>query len=101
MKLTELHPRWTGYGEGENQIIDGITFDCPHCQTQRLGVHFTPPIDRAGWIAKGTYITQWPLQWKRTGETFETLTLAPSIDANSRIDVSGHWHGFITNGEVA
>ncbi len=37
--------------------------------------------------------------WKRgSGDTFETLTLTPSIDAN--VDIAGHWHGFITNGEV-
>jgi len=34
--------------------------------------------------------------WQRTGETFEDMTLSPSIDASN----SGHWHGHITNGEV-
>jgi hypothetical protein len=32
--------------------------------------------------------------WQRTGETFETLTLTPSVDCSAW----GHWHGFITNG---
>ena len=35
-------------------------------------------------------------RWNRTGESFESLTLAPSI---RRLDNCG-WHGFITNGEV-
>lgn len=33
--------------------------------------------------------------WKRTGETFETLTLEPSI-----MQPRGCWHGHIKNGEV-
>jgi hypothetical protein len=35
--------------------------------------------------------------WQRTGETFDDLTLTPSIDASP----SGHWHGYVTNGQVA
>jgi hypothetical protein len=35
--------------------------------------------------------------WNRTGDTFETMTLTPSIDGSG----VGHWHGFITNGEVS
>jgi hypothetical protein len=34
--------------------------------------------------------------WRRTGDTFDTLTLTPSI---LRIGGCG-WHGFVTNGEV-
>ena len=37
--------------------------------------------------------------WQRTGDTFESLTLTPSI--LRRRDRGGcGWHGFITNGEV-
>jgi hypothetical protein len=36
------------------------------------------------------------LRWHRVGDTFDTLTLTPSIDC-SRF---GHFHGFITGGEV-
>lgn len=35
-------------------------------------------------------------KWEREGDTFETLTLKPSVDASGW----GHWHGWITNGEV-
>jgi hypothetical protein len=35
--------------------------------------------------------------WQRAGETFETLTLSPSVDASA----AGCWHGFVTNGEAA
>ncbi len=34
--------------------------------------------------------------WTRTGDDFATMTCTPSIDASA----SGHWHGFITNGEI-
>ena len=101
MKLTELEPRWTGIG---GVIVDGITFLCPHCRTQRLGVKFSPPIDPDGWwdrILRPTYdgMNVWS---RAAGETFETLTLSPSIDASEsgRIDFAGHWHGFIEKGEV-
>ncbi len=107
MKLTELKPRWTGHGctgNPDEQIITGLSFLCPHCgpQTgQRLGVMFHPPIDKCGWVAKGVTIAHGKIEWARTGETFETLTLTPSINtAESRMDFSNHWHGFIKNGEV-
>jgi hypothetical protein len=32
--------------------------------------------------------------WQRTGNTFETLTLTPSIDA------SPDWHGYVTSGQI-
>lgn len=100
MKLTELNPRWTGYGQGEHTIVNGITFDCPHCRTQRLGVNFHPPIDPKNWIGRGTTWAHAALEWKREGDTFDNLTLSPSIDANSRIDFHNHWHGFIDKGEI-
>jgi hypothetical protein len=85
-------------------VCYGITFQCPHCKTQRLGVLFTPPIDANGGLEKNVcWFHGLPKEgpfWKRTGDTFEDITLCPSINANSRIDVPGHWHGFIENGEV-
>jgi hypothetical protein len=35
--------------------------------------------------------------WTMGGQTFEDLTLTPSID----VSAAGHWHGFITNGDVS
>ena len=98
MRLTELNPRRVGVGD-ENNIINGVTFDCPHCRVQRLGVMFHPPIDAGGWMARGVTLFHGQLEWQRQGDTFENLTLTPSI--NTRIDVAGHWHGFITNGAVS
>jgi hypothetical protein len=34
--------------------------------------------------------------WTRTGESFDDLTLMPSVDASK----AGCWHGFVANGEI-
>jgi len=34
--------------------------------------------------------------WTRTGDTFETISLTPSIQRQDEC----RWHGFITNGEI-
>jgi hypothetical protein len=93
--LTELNPRWIAERLAGPRI--GLSFDCPHCRVQRLAVPFhssaveylqdghTPA---RGWDAG--YI------WTMTGDSFENLSLSPSVDASH----AGHWHGFITNGEI-
>ena len=63
---------------------------------QYLGVWFANPID--GGPPAPPDIMPKP-RWQRTGDTFETISLSPSIDASSA-DCGGHWHGWITNGEV-
>lgn len=100
MRLADLDPRWAV----DKAIVIGgvarvypdrdgmaISFDCPCCRKERLAVWFAnpidglPPTDDAGGRL-----------WERHGDSFENLTLAPSIDASA----FGHWHGFIVNGEV-
>lgn len=95
MRLTDLNPRWVGHGP----ILTGITFDCPHCRVQRLGVLFKNAIDPEGWIEKGVTRCHAECEWDRTGETFDTLSLSPSIDTTQLV-FENHWHGFINNGEV-
>jgi hypothetical protein len=95
MKLTDLNPRWFVLETGGQRV--GLTFECPHCRAQRLGVVF----HHAGHEAiDDTYIrAHSPTTnhiWAATGETFEALTLSPSVDASA----SGHWHGFIMSGEI-
>ncbi len=107
MRLIDLQPRWvTLHGwAATSQFIVGITFLCPHCKNTRLGVGFYPPIDRDNvalsfmtpWIKEHTPVK--PV-WDRAGDTFETLTLSPSINADGQVGVIGHWHGLIQNGEV-
>ncbi len=105
MRLLDLNPRWYSYGDSPD--IVGITFDCPCCAPDgkvsslgtkyrpRLGVLFVNEIDRDG-LPNDVHWTRGGRKWTRTGETFETLSLTPSIDASS----FGHWHGCITNGRA-
>lgn len=73
----------------------GVSFICPvHQGGCYLGVWFANPVDGGpphppDRPDSGTH------RWHRVGETFETLTLTPSIDAPD------HWHGFIQNGSVS
>lgn len=98
MKLTDLDPRWIGFGTDHESRL-GLTFECPHCRTQRIGVAFHrqghEAIDDAAIIASNPEMSGRPI-WTMTGTGFEDLTLTPSIDASA----AGHWHGFVTAGEI-
>jgi len=105
MKLTDLSPKWISLNNwaSEHPFYVGITFRCPHCpagergETGYLGVYFANPVDPANLLGQGISFGRLAEHlWQRTGDTFETMTLSPSIDAST----TGHWHGFITNGEV-
>ena len=100
MKLVDLHPRWIGCG-GEG-VTDkdgnpvpyraniGLICDCPVCgPDHELFVPFANPVD-----GKGPHDSR--QGWQRVGETFDDLTLTPSILRKDRCG----WHGFITNGEI-
>lgn len=50
-----------------------------------------PALDPSAWSGSGG--------WQRTGETFETLSLSPSIFRRKSLGGCG-WHGWITNGNV-
>ena len=106
MKLAELDPRWCSTA-GRHGM--GISFNCPCCLAKgildRWVVYFAKPIDG------GEPFPMEPgqkdrMRWSRQGDTFETLTLAPSVnlttDGNERLGVIPvqHWHGFFHNGEV-
>jgi hypothetical protein len=107
VRLVDLAPRWFDVpGLGTDK--DGITFLCPHCQEVRLGVQFANPVqggvgvlmsnkDKLRHVHElGTFDVPPGYLWQRDGETFETLTLTPSVDASK----SGHWHGSISNGGI-
>ncbi len=114
MKLTKLNPRWFDVpGVGTNK--DGMTFVCPcaKCQgdqfnARRLGIQFANPVGgeplplmtqkqkNVHLFGLRTFDIAMNYLWQRTGETFEDITLSPSIDASN----SGHWHGHIINGEI-
>lgn len=101
MKLTDLNPEWCGAGgDGVTQNGQpvprregvGVIFDCPCGGGERVFIGFKNPFDDEPPYVSGGH------HWTRTGDTFDTLTLKPSIQ---RSDPKGcRWHGFITNGEV-
>lgn len=100
MKFTELEPRWVSAGDSAAPI--GISFICPHCYTAknikptRLAVYFDNKINEIYASTPLSSVAK-PLPiWKKTGDDFENISLSPSVDASSL----GHWHGFITNGEI-
>ncbi len=77
-RLVDCNPRWiTGRYTGQSgDVVRGVHFDCPEghegCSHT---IPFTPALDgtaTAGWQRNGAI-------WQRTGDTFETLTLSPSI----------------------
>lgn len=98
MRLAELNPRWFVLEDGGPRV--GLTFECPHCRTQRLGVVFhhgaSAAIEDQYILARlGADGTRhiWDLSGQ---DNFETLTLSPSVDCSA----SGHWHGHVQNGEI-
>lgn len=70
----------------------GVSFECPHCRTIRIGVFFSNPVD--GKPPSDDFDAQH--LWYREGTGFDDLTLSPSVDASGH----GHWHGHIRDGEV-
>jgi hypothetical protein len=106
MRLIERNPRWQ---TSEGRRV-GVNFECPGpCCAGKpsprdqfdarersgatriiIAVPFKTDTDGKPYRGDG---------WDRTGDTFETLTLAPSIQAYG-YDRSPHWHGFIRGGDV-
>lgn len=96
MKLSELNPRFAdsmsvpggGWNLSARRNI-GLSFECPHCRKIRMFVHFRNP------IGEGSPEPN-VLLWEREGDTFEEMTLRPSIDNSAQ----GHAHVSIIAGEV-
>jgi hypothetical protein len=108
MRLTDLSPHWIAlFGwSAESQFYVGVSFLCPHCdpsapehganRRRRLAVMFHPPIDPDNWLARILAPVSEGKHQRVSGETFDTLTLSPSIG----FDHIGHWHGHIVNGAI-
>lgn len=104
MKLTDLDPKWI---EREGRRI-GMIFRCPHCQKCYLSCIWEPmpifPDQYDTFLAMlgedegpQTVPSKPSAPWTRVGDDFVVLSVTPSIDASD----SGHWHGFIMNGNIA
>ena len=88
--LVELEPSWV---INQDKVM-GLRFNCPEHHDDKTWcvqvVPFTPALD-------GTAVPSWQPNghhWQRVGDTFEELTLTPSIYA------ACGYHGFITKGVV-
>ncbi len=89
-RLVDLSPAWLTTGNGRAGM--GIIFECPHCDgASNVGCWFANPLDGGPPAPAGEEPAP---RWHRTGDTFDMLSITPSIDASA----SGHWHGFVTNG---
>jgi hypothetical protein len=105
-RFLELNPQYSKidplFPRGRHGM--GVIFCCPvhhpraeTCDFEHLFVPFENPIDGgprflSGQGKDGTAF------WVRTGDTFEALSLTPSILFPA--DGPEHWHGYVTNGEV-
>jgi hypothetical protein len=103
-KLVDLNPVFVGYGgpgvsqngqEVPRREGVGLGFDCPCGCGFQLYVPFENPLDGGPPVERRRDGTG---GWQRTGETFETLTLTPSILRGE--PCPKRWHGFITSGEI-
>jgi hypothetical protein len=90
VNLNKLNPKFLdGYKSGTGI---GMLFDCPcgKCE-HHVCIMFRNPIE-------GPAYTERP-SWQRTGESFETMTLSPSVHKDPALGGCG-WHGWVRNGEV-
>jgi len=67
-----------------------LDFDCPCMCGSRVCVSFANPLD-GGEPVSGH-------NWQRTGETFDALSLMPSILVTTPRGCG--WHGYVTNGAI-
>ena len=111
-KLIDANPHWIGLNNWASpaKFYIGISFECPcpACQKdacsacgrayspKRLAVTFWPPIDPEKLLGNLFNIPDNKGHRRASGETFDDLTLTPSIG----FEGIGHWHGHLTNGEL-
>lgn len=101
INLTRLDPTWI---RRDGRIV-GVRFKCPTCSRwganfegiHSVGVLFTNPPDGGPALPNDETIASNNdgQRWTRTGDTFESLTLTPSIDGGE-----GEWHGYVQAGIV-
>ena len=108
MRLVDRAPHWISLQgwASDDPFICGVSFLCPHCPIEkcptcgtvkgrRIAVSFWPPIDPAKWLSRIVEPQHEKYHTRVSGDTFETLTLEPSIN------IEGHWHGRIAAGALS
>ena len=110
-RLIDLQPHWVNLPNAATGVkfYIGVSFlhpnhdhsKCPTCgasRERRLAVSFWPPIDADNLLSmmdrEGMEQMSKGYHRRVSGETFDTLTISPSIGLDPL------WHGHITNGEV-
>lgn len=74
-RLVDCNPDFRRY-DGRDGAPDALAFDCPEGHADcRIFVPFTPALDGSA----RPVLQRNGAQWSRTGDTFDTLTLAPSV----------------------
>jgi len=74
-RLVDCNPQFITYDGKDDHAPDALFFDCPEGHEDcRYHVPFTPALDGSAGAAQAN-----GARWTRSGDTFETLTLAPSI----------------------
>jgi hypothetical protein len=107
VKLTDLNPKWimpAGWAPLSPPVYIGVSFDCPthidkcptcgHTNSHRLALRFKPAIDENDVLSKCIIPLPQFGQDRLSGDTFDTLTLDPSVKIGDCI------HCCITNGEI-
>lgn len=103
MRLAELQPRWL-VNEPDRKLF---IFLCPHCRKRWLSCkNFAFPVheqielferalrdEEMDVVVPMNDATCWKLE---RSESWDTLSVSPSIDASP----SGDWHGHIKNGAI-
>lgn len=99
-RLVDLNPKWVKV-HGTDEIY-GISYNCPCRKPGSIGEEGNVDVcPMGGWsvvptktnFAGGESSADAKARgWDLTGDSFENVTLAPSIHH------VGHWHGFLTNG---
>jgi hypothetical protein len=100
MRLADLHPEWISFGAEWQKV--GMFIDCPvhhgaHCEYPRIPVYFANPPSGAKPLPQHEADDG---RWTVAGDSFENMTLSPSILYPKPKYGPMHWHGFIRKGEV-
>lgn len=94
-RLTDLDPHWLR--DGERHGI-GVSFECSCGCGDRMAVGFANPLDGGAPVIVTRNVEGIPTWWQRTGDTFETMSLSPSIVVWRA--KKEHWHGVLQHGIV-
>jgi hypothetical protein len=115
VKLADLEPTFLGQyreddgGRASYRQLDsvegaqGVLFICPKCGNHSVLCWFVNPRN-APRVPDSAFPR--PGRWTFSGDTFDVLTLTPSVDLSQVTDENPkhpsrcYWHGFLTNGEA-